>query len=165
MLIWRSTYHTPQSADVHAYRIARFPRLIQPSSAFLLMCQSARLFQCALCHRQTLICSHCDRCHRYCSPACSAKARRKSLQRANRKYACSRKGRFNNAQRQKVTDQGSPPIPRPVSLRPWVSTLVLHAFFPAVTRSLSRLCPFCFRQISPFVRSRFLHQQTKHRRR
>ena len=134
---------------------------------------STRLFQCTLCHCQTLICSHCDHGNQYCSPDCSRKARRKSLRRANQKYSRTRKGRHNNAERQrrfrqrkteKVTDQGSGPTVVPVLLPLLVKTPVLNTLFPVIARSLSRICHFCLARISDFIRNDFLHRQTIHRR-
>jgi hypothetical protein len=139
----------------------------------MLMCASARLFQCARCSAQTFICRLCDRGNRYCSAACSEQARRASHNRANRKYARTRKGRHNNAERQrryrqrqrkKVTDQGSPPKAALVSFPLLVNTPVLSAFLPVVAQSLSRICHFCFVRISDFVRNDFLHRSTRHRR-
>jgi len=40
------------------------------------MQSSARLFNCARCRRQVVICSHCDRGNIYCSKRCSQTARR-----------------------------------------------------------------------------------------
>ena len=158
---------------MHTCSVALQDRLIQPSSAFLLMCASARLFQCALCYTQTLICSLCDRGHQYCSASCSGKARRESLRRANRKYAQSRHGKHHNAERQrryrlrkirKVTDQGSKPTPPPVSLPLLVSTPGLKGFAPVVARSLSQVCHFCLARISRFLRNDFLHRSYRHQR-
>ena len=77
---------------------------------------SSRLYQCARCHVQVIVCSRCDRGHRYCIDGCAQTARAESCKRAGKKYQSSRAGRFNNAARQqrfrartsqKVTHQGS----------------------------------------------------------
>ena len=77
---------------------------------------SSRLYQCARCHAQVIVCSRCDRGHRYCRGGCAQIARADSLKRARKKYQSSRPGRFNNAARQQrfrqrekqiVTYQGS----------------------------------------------------------
>ena len=158
---------------MHVCSFTLFCRLIQPSSAFLLMCASARLFQCARCCAQTFICSLCDRGNRYCSKSCSGHARRESLRRANRKYAYTRKGKHTNAERQrryrqrktqKVTDQGSKPTPSPVSLPLLVNTPVLKVFSSVVAQSLNRVCHFCFACISPFIRNDFFHRSYRHQR-
>lgn len=78
---------------------------------------SARLFQCARCHRQVIICRRCDRGNVYCTDGCARQARVDSLRRAGKRYRSTRRGRFANAdrqrrfrarQRQNVTHQGSP---------------------------------------------------------
>ena len=77
---------------------------------------SSRLYQCARCHAQVIVCTRCDRGHRYCRGGCAQIARVDSLKRAGKKYQSSRPGRFNNAARQQrfreqkrqiVTYQGS----------------------------------------------------------
>ncbi len=81
------------------------------------MQSTARLYFCCRCQAQVIICSRCDRGHRYCTKACADTARSASLNRAGKKYQSTRDGRFNNAARQQryreskrqiVTHQGSP---------------------------------------------------------
>lgn len=75
----------------------------------------ARLFNCVLCHVQTVICSPCDRGNIYCGPICASLARRASLRKANQRYQSSLNGKRKHAERQrryrqrqkKMTDQGS----------------------------------------------------------
>lgn len=78
-----------------------------------------RLFLCALCHEQVIICTYCDRGNIYCSFSCSLTARKNSLREAGNRYQHSIKGRLNHALRQrhymqrlrafknKMTHQGS----------------------------------------------------------
>ena len=61
----------------------------------------ARLFLCARCRRQVLICSRCDRGQQYCGARCSGLARRESLRAAGRRYQHSRRGRHCHAERQR----------------------------------------------------------------
>ena len=61
----------------------------------------ARLFLCARCRRQVLICSRCDRGQQYCGAGCSDLARRESLRAAGRRYQQSRRGRHCHAERQR----------------------------------------------------------------
>ena len=84
------------------------------------MPDTGRLFNCARCGRQVVICSRCDRGHRYCK-GCAPAARRGSRRAAGARYQHSRRGRLAHAERQhryrarrqKVTHQGSPrPTPR-----------------------------------------------------
>ena len=61
----------------------------------------ARLFLCARCRRQVLICSVCDRGQQYCNVRCSGLARDESLRAAGRRYQQSRRGRHCHAERQR----------------------------------------------------------------
>jgi hypothetical protein len=77
------------------------------------MCSSARIFICARCRRQVVICSHCDRGNRYCGPSCAHSARRHPQREAAQRYQRTRRGRFAHAARQRryrqranVTHQG-----------------------------------------------------------
>ena len=81
---------------------------------------AARLFVCARCRVQVLVCSHCDRGQIYCAGACAQEARQHARQAAGKRYQATYRGRLNHAARagryrarQKiVTHQGSPPQPR-----------------------------------------------------
>lgn len=125
---------------------------------------SARLFHCARCQRQVMICSHCDHGQLYCGPQCSGAARKESLHAASHRYQSSKKGKHRHANRQrryrtrlkKVTHQGSPQPPP-------------HDVLPPERRKPERLpslssapedirCHFCHRRCSRFVRLGFLHQ-------
>jgi len=83
-----------------------------------------RMFACALCQREVLLCSGCDRGQRYCSQGCREQARRACLRKAGRRYQDSRAGRFAHArrarryrQRQKiVTHQASQAAPLPTTV-------------------------------------------------
>lgn len=59
----------------------------------------ARMFLCARCRAQVVICSHCDRGQRYCSPECARVVRQSSMRAAGRRYQQCRQGRHNHAQR------------------------------------------------------------------
>jgi len=63
---------------------------------------SLRLVICSRpdCRRQFFLCRRCDRGQRYCSPACTTHARRRTLNEAGRRYQRSRPGRFHHAARQ-----------------------------------------------------------------
>ncbi len=80
---------------------------------------TARLFQCALCHAQAIICSKCDHGQIYCSDSCSALARQQSLRAAGKRYQATVNGKRNHAARQaryemkvktNMTHQGSPSV-------------------------------------------------------
>ena len=61
------------------------------------MGRSARLFLCARCRDQVLLCSHCDRGQQYCSRACSSTSRRERRREAAQRYQSSRRGRLRHA--------------------------------------------------------------------
>jgi hypothetical protein len=76
----------------------------------------ARLFVCAGCRAQAVICSCCDNGQIYCAGDCARHARRHAQGAAGRRYQSSRRGRLAHAARarryrarcKKVTHQGSP---------------------------------------------------------
>jgi hypothetical protein len=63
------------------------------------MARSARLFLCARCRDQVLLCSHCDRGQLYCSAACSIAGRRERRRQTARRYQNSQGGRLKHAAR------------------------------------------------------------------
>ena len=80
---------------------------------------TSRLFLCARCRRQVIICRRCDRGQRYCSVSCGEISRKIQLKLAGARYQQSSEGRLDHADRQrayrkramsalqKVTHQGS----------------------------------------------------------
>lgn len=124
----------------------------------------ARLFNCARCQTQVILCRACDRGQVYCGHGCAPAARRESLRRAGARYRQTRSARHGNAERQrrfrachqKVTHQGSHDA---------VVAVVLTASRPPPGNSpITRLDPFrdrycchrCSRPISQFLRRDFL---------
>jgi hypothetical protein len=63
------------------------------------MARSARLFLCARCRDQVLLCSHCDRGQLYCSRACSFARRRERRRETAQRYQSSQAGRLKHAAR------------------------------------------------------------------
>ncbi len=133
---------------------------------------TARLFNCARCRRQVVLCSHCDRGNIYCSRGCARQARRESVNAARRRYQRSRRGRFSHAERQrryrarqrKVTHQGSPSAARCDSPA-WTPNA--SAGPQSVTRSAPLSegigCHRCGRRCSAFIRLRFLRGRARRR--
>lgn len=125
---------------------------------------SARLYLCARCREQVVICGHCDRGQRYCGQGCAAAARREATHRAGQRYQRSRRGRHRHAERQrhyrrrqrdKVTHQGSPAQAVSVSLLAW-PRLTTSAPLSAWISTVGTLsCRFCARLCSVFVRLGF----------
>ncbi len=66
---------------------------------------SARLYNCARCHQQVILCSYCDHGQIYCFDGCGREARILSLREANKRYRKSPLGRQNAARRQAVVRQ------------------------------------------------------------
>jgi hypothetical protein len=60
----------------------------------------ARLFVCARCRAQVLICSCCDRGQIYCAKGCAEEVRRQSVRAAGERYQATKKGRLAHAARQ-----------------------------------------------------------------
>ncbi len=132
------------------------------------MKKSARLYNCACCYVQVIICRNCDRGNIYCGAACSGRSRVKNLRIANQIYQKSFRGRQKHAERQrqyrsrkknKVTDQGSPLLP-PNDLLPREPN--------EYTTQASELvhCNFCGKVVSPFLRNGYLrHSQQDQSRR
>lgn len=129
---------------------------------------TSRLFFCARCRGQVLICSRCDRGQLYCSDSCSKTARDQSVRAAGRRYQRSRPGRFKHAERtrryrlrqQNVTHQGSEPSARN-DLLTANSTTVGESDAPdrQGARAEAFRCSFCGRDCSAFVRYGFLHSR------
>jgi len=133
---------------------------------------SVRLYNCARCHQQVILCSHCDYGNIYCLDGCAQEARINSLREANKRYRDGRQGRQNGAQRQakfrqrkrleessvplsepspeeKVTHQGSEEEPSPA---------------PIASESIEDCvgeyhCHCCGRPVAFHLRSRFIRHQ------
>jgi hypothetical protein len=85
--------------------------------------ESHRIFNCAKCSRQVIICRACDRGDIYCSDLCAREQRTRSLSEAGKRYQGSFEGRRHHAARQakyrerhsaseeKVTHHGSTATP------------------------------------------------------
>ena len=149
----------------------------------------ARLFLCARCRRQVLICSRCDRGQRYCGARCSNPARRESLRAAGRRYQHSRRGRHCHAERQrryrrrcredaraqKVTHHGSAFAPcgaelarHQVAMReanPPMSPKPATKRARAASATSTMHCHFCARPVSEFVRRQWRRPPVRRRTR
>jgi hypothetical protein len=79
------------------------------------MPDTGRMFLCARCRVQVLICRRCDRGQIYCGSGCAGHAREAAQRAAGQRYQTSRPGRFAHAARARryrarqkiVTHQGS----------------------------------------------------------
>jgi hypothetical protein len=129
---------------------------------------SCRLFLCARCRKQVLICRRCDRGQIYCPDGCAIIARRKSVREAGRRYQQSRQGRFKQAERirrfrlrkQNVTHQGSESVAENDLLPANSAKVDKRVVLPDQTYPLNTLrCHFCGASCSDFVRYSFLHRR------
>jgi hypothetical protein len=131
----------------------------------------ARMFNCARCACQVVICSHCDRGQIYCALDCAHAARKESLCQSGQRYQASRHGqlkhaarqaRYRERQQQKVTHQGSDPGPRHDSLVQQLKLLlrevVPNTIRPETTTTARLICHFCHQPCLPFLRWVFLSQ-------
>lgn len=128
-----------------------------------------RLFLCALCYEQTIICTHCDRGNIYCGFFCSFTARKSALREAGLRYQRSIKGRLNHALRQrrymqrqrdfknKMTHQGSRETTSD-GLLPSVKNKAIKTGKEQIKGSIT--CCLCYAPVSPLFRSRFLRYGT-----
>lgn len=133
---------------------------------------SGRLYHCARCHKQNIICQKCDRGQRYCPVDCRAQARAESIKRAKIKHQQTHHGRLNNAQRQarfrarlrkKVTDHSSTPSTTHAVLRHDEHSKVhaAHLKKSTVIKALNATklcCHFCGLPCGQFLRNDFLGQ-------
>lgn len=122
------------------------------------MKKSARLYNCARCLMQVVICSHCDRGNLYCGPTCSQHTRVQNHRIANQIYQKSLRGkqkhaarqrRYRQRQKDKVTDQSSIVLP-PNDLLPRKPN-------ERITRTSEHIhCHFCGEAVSSFLRIGYL---------
>ena len=126
---------------------------------------SARLFHCARCHCQVILCRYCDRGNVYCATGCADHARTTSLRRAAKRYSATRRGRHSNAdrqrrfrarQREKVTHQGSPPRLGLVLLLLTENAWESHQEDERDCTERVLYCHVCHRECVPFLRRDFL---------
>jgi hypothetical protein len=126
---------------------------------------SARLYHCARCHCQVILCRRCDRGNVYCTKGCAVEARTDSLRRAAERYRSTRRGRHNNAERQrrfrnrqreKVTHQGSRPLLGLVLLLLALNTVQNRPEAPRDDAQTGIYCHLCHCECAPFLRVDFL---------
>lgn len=126
------------------------------------MKHTSRLYSCALCHAQAVICTYCDRGQIYCSEICSQAARIKSCREAEARYQltpggkrkhAARQKRYRMRQKEKVTDHGS-------------VTTAHHGLLDSVKNktmevdmahiSTQKSCCVCKKSVSPWLRTGFI---------
>jgi hypothetical protein len=121
---------------------------------------SGRLFVCARCRAQVIVCRRCDRGQIYCDGDCSHISRQANMRAAGQRYQRSRHGRFAHAERMrryrsrnnKVTHHGSA-VPAADALLALTSTTSAPvASPPAAAAPVPGHCHFCDGVCSDFVR-------------
>jgi hypothetical protein len=124
------------------------------------MPDTGRLFVCARCRAQVVVCRRCDRGQIYCDGDCSKIARQASMRVAGQRYQRSRHGRFAHAERMrryrkrqnKVTHQGSAVPAADALLAPTSTTSAATAAVSATAPSVPERCHFCHCVCPDFVR-------------
>lgn len=123
---------------------------------------SARLYPCARCRIQVLICRRCDRGQRYCTGSCAQAARSLAQRAARQRYQTSLPGRLKHAARSRryrarrqnnVTHQGSRMIGTDAVL-----ALTMRAPDFSLATFRSGHCQWCGVRCSARVRQDFLRQ-------
>ena len=121
---------------------------------------TGRLFVCARCRAQVIVCRRCDRGQIYCDGDCSMASRQASMRVAGQRYQRSRHGRFAHAERMrryrsrqnKVTHQGSAVPAADALLAPTSTTSAARVAVPATAPFVPEHCHFCHRVGPGFVR-------------
>ena len=125
---------------------------------------TVRLFQCAFCQIQVLICTYCDCANIYCKP-CALGARKRSTQAAGKRYQKTDSGKRKHAQRQKRYRERQKLLSESVTHHPSQpatahdSLLSLHEMAVAIIKR-GIYCHFCERVVSLFVRNSFLRSHS-----
>lgn len=127
---------------------------------------SARLYHCARCRRQVIVCRYCDRGQIYCSGSCAQIRRQESLRAAALRYRQTYQGKLKSAlrqqryrqrlrQSQKVTHHRSPLAP-PRDLLTSTVKKTRHRIVVAKNQEIS--CHFCGHSGWIFLRLGFLRR-------
>ena len=135
--------------------------------------RSGRLFLCARCREQAIVCRCCDRGQIYCSAECAQQARQEAQHAAARRYAGSSRGkrrgadrsrRYRGRQREIVTHQGSPASPTGDLLAADAMAMPRDDAFPAEPpgRSMTH-CHWCGHPCLPLLRQGFLRRRDRRR--
>jgi len=136
------------------------------------MYDSGRIYNCARCHQQVIICSHCDRSNIYCADGCAEQSRQEKQREAAKRYQNTSNGRHLHAQRQqryrhrqkkeaqKVTHQGSTDLVIYDSITTGQKTETPKKNAPDCSKKEGIVCHFCGCQCGEHLRWAFLHRQS-----
>lgn len=130
---------------------------------------TGRLYLCARCRAQVVICKPCDRGQRFCTRECARATRREQVREAGRHYQDSRRGRLAHAlrqaryreRRQKVTHRGSltPPANDVLQSSSNDVAIAVENIVEVAATSCAFQCARCGRSLSPFVRRDFIRRR------
>lgn len=133
---------------------------------------TCRMFLCAHCRRQVLVCRRCDRGQVYCARTCADDIRHERQREARRRYQATLRGRAMHAERsrryrarqQRVTDHGLTKPDKEAALPR--SDVVAVAGAPSFNRwpPTPPICHFCRCPASAFVRLSALRPERNRRR-
>lgn len=130
------------------------------------MNNTARLYNCARCCSQVIVCAHCDRGNIYCGSSCATRSRIQNHRIANHIYQKTFRGSQKHAarqrvyrshQKQKVTDQGSTPVSQ-------------NDLLPPIKNGTKKIdssqahCHFCGKHVSHYLRNDYLRYYTKNKK-
>lgn len=120
----------------------------------------ARLFNCARCFKQVVICSGCDRGNIYCTKSCATLSRKRSLKTAGNKYQQTKAGKIKHAARQQSYRQKQKKVTHHSSLIPTTNDLLItERSFDLINTSTTSTkqiqCHFCGKFCSVYVRTGF----------
>jgi hypothetical protein len=118
---------------------------------------SSRMFLCARCRCQVLVCRRCDRGHTYCFGTCAEDSRRERQREARRRYQATPRGRSMHTERNRryrarqrcVMDQG---LAKMQGERQSPRLAVAAASVPSTSPSKKWLCHRCGGPVSQFLR-------------
>lgn len=121
---------------------------------------SFRMFLCARCRSQALVCRRCDRGQIYCTPSCAHDARCDHQREARRRHQATPRGRAMHAERNRryrarasrVTDQGPTHEPETGPRRGLQVSAAPSDPSSSGCSSAHRCCHLCERPASSFVR-------------
>lgn len=127
---------------------------------------SARMFMCARCHANTMVCSCCDRGNVYC-PLCRTIARKEARRQTAKRYQQSYIGRSKHAERQrryrerqrhleaKVTHQGRTASKIVIKPNDRQKVVNQQAEMPYKVQLNAIICDYCKEICTPYVRRNF----------
>jgi hypothetical protein len=131
------------------------------------MCRSARLYNCARCSRQVIICSHCDRGNIYCADNCFDLSRKEKLKQAQKRYEqtahakelkAKRQKQYRQRKKEKATHQGSIQLALYDLLLIELEKLKNKVKKRHFTQYQSMRCHFCGSTCSDYLRLFFLER-------